>query len=93
LLERYAEAQGKIEECLALRLPPDWEGRAHFRLGAAYYQLKDYKRAKVELETAVKTAPPEFLRHEGIWRWLEYTCISLGLKDEAENYAKLARPS
>jgi len=91
--ERYAEARAKIEESIALGLPPDWAGRAHFRLGAACYQLQDYKQAKVELEAAVKTAAPQFIRHEEIWRWLQYTCISLGLKDEAEHYAKLARPS
>jgi tetratricopeptide (TPR) repeat protein len=91
--ERYAEARVKIEESISLGLPPDWAGRAHFRLGAACYQLQDYKQAKVELEAAVKTAPPEFIRHEEIWRWLQYTCISLGLKDEAEHYAKLARPA
>jgi tetratricopeptide (TPR) repeat protein len=91
--ERYAEARAKIEESIALGLPPDWAGRAHFTLGAACYRLQDYKQAKVELEAAVKTAPPEFIRHEEIWRWLQYTCISLGLKDEAEHYAKLARPS
>lgn len=93
LVGRYAEARAKIEESIALGLPPDWAGRAHFFLGAACYRLKDYEQAKAELETAVKTASPEFIRHEEIWRWLQYTCISLGLKDEAENYAQLARPS
>lgn len=90
--KRYAEARAKIEESIALGLPPDWAGRAHFHLGAACYRLQDYKQARVELETAVKTAPPDFIRHEQIWRWLQYTCIGLGLKDEAEHYAKLARP-
>jgi tetratricopeptide (TPR) repeat protein len=93
LVGRYAEARVKIEESIALDLPPDWAGRAHFFLGAACYRLKDYERAKFELETAVKTASSEFIRHEGIWRWLEYTCVSLGLKDEAEKYRQLARPS
>lgn len=90
---RYEEAQQKVEESLSLGLPPDWAGRAHFRLGAACYQLKDYKRAKLELELAVKTAPKEFIRHEEVWKWLRYTCISLGLKSEAEYYSQLDRPS
>jgi tetratricopeptide (TPR) repeat protein len=90
--KRYAEARAKIEESIALGLPPDWASRAHFHLGAACYRLQDYKQAKVELEAAVKTAPPDFIRHEQIWQWLQYTCIGLGLKDEAEHYAKLARP-
>lgn len=91
--KRCEEARAKIEESIALGLPPDRAGRAHFTLGAACYRLQDYKQAKAELEAAVTTAPPEFTRHKEIWRWLQYTCISLGLKDEAEHYAKLARPS
>jgi tetratricopeptide (TPR) repeat protein len=93
LVGRYADARAKIEESIALGLPPDWTGRAHFWLGVACYRLEVYQQAKIALEIAVKTSSPEFIRHQEIWRWLKCTCISLGLKDEAERYAMLARPS
>jgi len=91
--KKYAEAQEKIEESIRLGLPPEFAGRAHCTLGAACYELKDYRRARIELEKVIETAPPRYIKQAGMWRWLEYTCICLGLKAEAEHYAKLARPS
>jgi tetratricopeptide (TPR) repeat protein len=90
---KYAEAQRKLEEAIQLGLTPEFEGRAHCALGAACYELKDYARAKSELESGVKTASPRYIKEAHIWQLLEYTCISLGLKAEAEVYRSLARAS
>jgi tetratricopeptide (TPR) repeat protein len=92
-LERYVEAQRKLEEAISLGLTPDFQGRAHCALGAACYHLQQYARAKSELEEGVKTASPRFLKKVEMWKWLEYTCIGLGLRAEAEKYALLARAS
>ena len=92
-LERYVEAQRKLEEAISLGLTPDFRGRAHCALGAACYHLQQYARAKSELEEGVKTASPRFLKKVEMWKWLEYTCIGLGLRAEAEKYALLARAS
>jgi len=90
---KFADSQPKLEEALRLGLTPDFEGRAHCALGASSYELGDYAKAKSELEKGVKMASPRYVKQAGIWKWLEYTCISLGLNDEAERYRRLARPS
>jgi tetratricopeptide (TPR) repeat protein len=90
---KFLESQQKLEEAIRLGLTPDFEGRAHCALGASYYEVGDYSRAKSELEKGVKTASPRYVKQAGIWRWLECTCISLGLKAEAEHYRRLDRSS
>lgn len=90
---KHAEAREKLEEAVSLRLPPDYEGQAHCLLGVGYYELGDYSKAKVEFELGVKTAPTDYIKKAGIWRWLECSCIGLGLRAEAERYGKLARSS
>lgn len=90
---KYAEANEKLEEAVSLRLLPDFEGQAHCLLGVGYYELGDYSKARVEFEMGVKTAPTDYIKQAGIWRWLECSCISLGLRAEAERYGKLARSS
>jgi len=86
---RYFDARSKLEAAIQVGLNPDYEGRAHCALGALYYDLGDYARAKIELEIGVQTASPRYLKGSRIWQWLEYTCISLGLKAEADYYASL----
>jgi tetratricopeptide (TPR) repeat protein len=86
---RYFDAQRKLEEAIRAGLNPDFEGRAHCALGASCYELGEYARAKIELEIGVRTASPRYIKGSRIWRLLEYTCISLGLKAEADYYASL----
>lgn len=90
---QFVESQQRLEEAIRLGLTPDFEGRAHCVLGASYYEMGDYVRAKFELEKGVKTASPKYILQSGIWKWLEFTCISLGLKAEAEHYRRLASSS
>jgi tetratricopeptide (TPR) repeat protein len=90
---KFIEAQEKLEEAIHLGLTPDFQGRAHCALGAVFYEQGDYARAKSELEMGVKTVSPKFIKESGIWKWLEYTCISLGLMAEADHYGRLARCS
>jgi tetratricopeptide (TPR) repeat protein len=87
---KYVDAREKLEQALQLGLPPDFLGRARCALGASFYELGDYVKAKSELEAGVKTASPRYVKEAGIWKWLEYTCMSLGLRSEAEHYRGLA---
>jgi tetratricopeptide (TPR) repeat protein len=91
--DKYAEANEKLEEALLLHLLPDFEGQAHCLLGVGHYKLGNYRKAKLEFEEGVKTAPTGYIKQAGIWRWLECTCAGLGLTAEAEHYGRLARTS
>ena len=90
---KHEEAREKLEQTLQLGLPPDFLGRARCALGAAFYGLGDYARAKSELEAGVQTASSRYVKEAGIWKCLEYTCTGLGLKSEAERYRGLANAS
>jgi tetratricopeptide (TPR) repeat protein len=90
----YERAQEKLTEALKLGGLPIWlEYRAHFELGATYYHLKDYERAKHELEKAAEQADADYIKQSDIWKWLEMTCRALGLQTEADFYARKSRPS
>jgi tetratricopeptide (TPR) repeat protein len=91
--KRLGEAQQKLERALALRPRPGIAFQAHGTLGMVLYETGDYQRAKQELETCAKLAAPDYIKQAHIWKWLEYTCIGLGLKKEAQRYGQLARPS
>jgi tetratricopeptide (TPR) repeat protein len=90
----YVRAEQKLNESLRFGgLPSSLESRAHCELGMAYYQLSDYRQAKRELERGAKMADKAYLSDGVIWRWLELTCRALGLKEEAEQYARRVQPS
>lgn len=90
----YVGAEQKLTEALRLGgLPNSLEYRAHCELGATYYNLADYAKAKQELERGAEKADPSYLKEFQVWKWLELTCRSLALKAEAEHYARLASPS
>jgi uncharacterized protein HemY len=91
--KRWGEAQQKLERSLALRPRPGIAFQAHGSLGKVFYETGDYQRAKEELEASAKLAAPDYIKQLHIWKWLEYTCIRLGLKEEAQRYGQLARPS
>jgi tetratricopeptide (TPR) repeat protein len=91
--KRWDEAQQKLERALALGPRPGIAFQAHGSLGMVCYETGDYQRAKQELETCARCAAPDYIKQAYIWKWLEYTCIRLGLKEEARQYGQLARPS
>jgi len=91
--KRWSEAQQKLERALALGPRPRIAFQAHGSLGMVLYETGDYQRAKEELEASAKLAAPDYIKQAHIWKWLEYTCVSLGLKEEARRYGQLARPS
>jgi tetratricopeptide (TPR) repeat protein len=90
----YERAQEKLTEALKLGgLPTRLEYLAHFELGATYYHLQDYEKAKHELEKATEQADANSFKQSNIWKWLEMTCRALGLQGEADFYARRSRPS
>lgn len=91
--KRWDEAQEKLERALALRPRPGIAFQAHGSLGMVLCETGDYKRAKQELETCARSAAPDYIKQADIWKWLEYTCARLGLKEETQQYSQLARPS
>lgn len=91
--KRFGEAQQKLERSLSLGPRRGIAFQAHATLGQVFYETGDYLRAKKQLETSASLAPPDYIKHAQLWKWLEYTCISLGLKEDARRYGQLARPS
>jgi tetratricopeptide (TPR) repeat protein len=89
----YHRAEEKLTEALKLGLPSHLEYRAHCELGRTYYHLQNYSRAKEEFEKGAQKADPSYIKESQIWKWLEYTCRGLGLREEADRYARLAMPS
>jgi tetratricopeptide (TPR) repeat protein len=89
----YIDAERLLSEALELGLPTHLDYRAHCALGMACYELGDYERARIELERGAEKADAVYLKRAEIWKWLEYTCLSLGLKEDAERYARMGRPS
>jgi tetratricopeptide (TPR) repeat protein len=90
--KEFPKAQQKFERAISLGLRPPFDFQAHCSLGMALYELGEFAKAKLELERGAQTATPRYIKEAKIWKWLEYTCISLGLKEEAERYGRLARP-
>ena len=90
----FSRAQQKLERAISLGLSEEYDFQAHCSLGMALYGLGDYANAKEELEMGAKAATARYIKEAQIWKWLEYKCISLGLRQEAERYRQLAsKPS
>jgi tetratricopeptide (TPR) repeat protein len=89
----YAGAAERLTEALKLGLPHSLEYRAHYELGIALYELRDYAAAKRGFEHCARTADKSYLSDGAIWKWLQATCRNLGLKDEVQYYSRLSRPS
>jgi tetratricopeptide (TPR) repeat protein len=89
----YHRAEEKLTEALKLGLPSHLEYRAHCELGTTYYHLQSYSKAKEEFEKGSGKADARYIKQSQIWKWLEMTCRALGLKAEAEQYARMQNPS
>lgn len=92
-VDRLEEADDKLSEALRLGLHATKRPFAHYALGVTCFELKHYERAKEQFELCAQIATSEYIKSVDLWRWLQATCRHLGLKDEANHYAQLARPS
>jgi tetratricopeptide (TPR) repeat protein len=84
----YKKAKPYLVEALRLGLPPHLEYRAHNELGIVYFALGGYAQAKIEFEKTLQSADPAYLKGSEILKRLEISCRQLGLKTEAEHYAR-----
>lgn len=89
----YNKAIDCLSQALKLGLPKQLEYRAHCELGVTLYHLGEYAQAKAEFEKGVQIADAQYIKESQIWKWLEHTCRALGLKSEAEEYARMQNPS
>jgi tetratricopeptide (TPR) repeat protein len=89
----YGRAVDCLTQALKLGLPKPLEYKAHCELGAASYHLGEYAQARAELQMGAQMADAQYIEESQIWRWLELTCLALGLKSEAEEYAHMQNPS
>jgi tetratricopeptide (TPR) repeat protein len=89
----YVRAEEKLIEALRLGLPKNLEYRAHCELGMVYASLGNYTQAKSEFEKSTEKADAGYIKQAQLWKRLEAVCRGLGLKDEADRYARLAMPS
>ncbi len=87
-----SRARQKLEKAISIGMKPQLAFQAHCSLGMALYELGEYSKAKEEFERGIQTAPPRYIAEAKIWKWLQYTCLSLGLNDEAEHYRRLSEP-
>jgi tetratricopeptide (TPR) repeat protein len=91
-LKQFVPARDMFQKALRLGLPSHLEFQAHCRLGKSHYELGEYMEAKMELEKGAETASQEYIEHSHLWKWLEYTCIKLGFRDDALRYRQMAHP-
>jgi tetratricopeptide (TPR) repeat protein len=89
----YGKAADYLAQALSLGLPERLEYRAHCELGMTSYHLGEYAQAKMEFQKSAQMAGAQYVRESQIWRWLELTCRALGLRSEAEEYARMQNPS
>lgn len=89
----YGRALDCLTQALKLGLPKGLEYRAHCELGATFYHLGEYAQAKAQFQEGAQMADARYIKESQIWRWLELTCRALGLKSEAEEYARMQNPS
>jgi tetratricopeptide (TPR) repeat protein len=92
MAKELTKAREKLERAISLDPPSPIYFQSHGSLGMALYELGEYARAKQELERSAEAATARYIKEAKIWKWLQNTCISLGLKDEAEHYRRLLEP-
>jgi tetratricopeptide (TPR) repeat protein len=88
--KEFSKARAFLERTLRFDPTPFIEFQAHCTLGMVLYELDEFQKAKFELETGLKKAPPRYIKDAKLWKWLENTCEMMGLKQEAEKYRLLA---
>ena len=89
----YGKAVHWLTQALKLGLPKRLEYRAHCELGTAFYHLGEYAQARAEFQKGAQMADAQYIKESQLWRWLELTCRALGLKSEADEYARMQNPS
>ncbi len=90
-LENRDLAKEKIQAAIQAGLQNSWAVRAHHYLGLIHFQNRAYAWAKQEFEFSERHADEVGFSRKAVLDMLCHTCRRLGLHDEAERYAALAR--
>ena len=91
-LKKFEEAKEYLLQACKMGVTKDWEGHVHFYLAFTYAQLQLLRESKREFQICEERAPEFQLPLPQLYNWLSRSCGLLGEKDEAQRYARLARP-
>jgi tetratricopeptide (TPR) repeat protein len=90
-LKDYEEARDQFREATALGLTKEWEGKAHFYLGIAYFWTDMVREAKQEFLLCEQLATTQQHPIVDIYGWLSSICKRLGETSESERYARMGK--
>jgi tetratricopeptide (TPR) repeat protein len=90
-LKNYKLAIDYFLEAIALGLIKEWQGRAHFHLGIAYFYMDMIQEAKQEFLLSEKAATVYELPVLDIYAWLSSISKRLGETSESERYARMSK--
>jgi tetratricopeptide (TPR) repeat protein len=90
-LKDYQQARDQFLQAIVLGLTKEWEGKAHFYLGMAYFYTDMVPEAKREFLLCEKVAAVYELPVLDIYAWLSSISKHLGETSESERYAKMAK--
>jgi tetratricopeptide (TPR) repeat protein len=90
-LKNYKAARDKFLDAIGLGLTAEWEGRAHFYLGIAYFYTDMVGEAKEEFKMCEHLAVTHQLPILDVYAWLSITCKRLGETSEAARYDTLGK--
>jgi tetratricopeptide (TPR) repeat protein len=92
-LKDYEAARDCFLEAVALGLTKEWEGRAHFNLGIAYFYTDMVSEAKREFLLCEQLSAVHQLSTVDIYAWLSIICTRLGEISDSKRYAKIGKPN
>lgn len=88
-LKDYEHSTDQFLEAIALGLTKEWEGKAHFYLGMAYFYTDMVREAKREFLLCEQLATIHQLPIVDVYGWLSSICKRLGETSESERYARM----
>jgi len=90
-LKDYELAKDRFLEAITIGLTTEWQGRAHFHLGIAYFYMDMIQEAKREFLLSEKAATVYELPVLDIYAWLSSISKRLGETSESERYARMSK--
>lgn len=91
-LREFELAKDRFLQASAIGLTKEWEGKAHFYLGIAYFYADSPVEAKREFKLCEEHATEYQLPILDVYEWLSSICRRLGETSESEHYMQLAKP-
>lgn len=92
-LGNYESARQFYTRAVESGVPPAWQGTVQYNLGVVYYRLGCFAQAKEQFKACEQRAAAYKYPLDNIYQWLSSTCKQLGEPTEAQEYARLAKPT